>query len=187
MTHADIRASHVFYICPRPVVLVTVEHQGTGNMFPMDLIGPTGSPWFSIALRLTSPAVDLMRQSRRLALASVPISYKDIAYKLGEHHRKVRIDWDSLPFRVQRSSQFGLPVAQAALRVREVRIEECHPVGSHMLFLTAPVSDTRRDPPVGKQLFHAFYGTNRPPMNVDEPASTRSATPQYSRGPTSRE
>ena len=47
MTPADLRASHVFYICPRPVVLVSVEHEGSGNLFPMDLIGPTDSPWFS--------------------------------------------------------------------------------------------------------------------------------------------
>lgn len=163
MTHPDIRASHVFYICPRPVVLVTVDHQGAGNMFPMDLIGPTDSPWFSMALRLTSPAVELIRQSRRLALASAPFSYKEIAYQLGEHHRQLSIDWKSLPFPLQPSPEFRLPVAQAALRVREMQIEEFHTIGSHMLFLTSPVSDTRREPPVEKQLFHAFYGTRHDP------------------------
>ena len=163
MTHPDIRASRAFYICPRPVLLVTVQHNGAGNMFPMDLVGPTDSPWFSMALRLTSPAVELMRQSRRMALAGVPFAYKEIAYKLGEHHRKERIDWDSLPFPVQPSASFGLPVASAALRVREVQVEECHTVGSHMLFRTSVVSDSRRDPPAEKQLFHAFYGTGNPP------------------------
>ncbi len=187
MTHPDIRASHVFYICPRPVVLVTVEHEGAGNMFPMDLIGPfprdligpfprdligpfprdligtTDSPWFSMALRLTSPAVELMKQSRRMVLTSAPFSYKDVAYKLGEHHRKARIDWGTLPFATRPSAQFGLPVAEAGLRVREVRVEEWHTVGSHMLFLTSVVSDTSREPSVEKQLFHAFYGTRRTP------------------------
>lgn len=82
-----MRRSHIFYLCPRPVVLVTVEHQGAGNMFPMDLIGPTGSPWYSMALRLTSPAVRLMQEARRMALASVPFSYQSFAYELGQHHR----------------------------------------------------------------------------------------------------
>jgi flavin reductase (DIM6/NTAB) family NADH-FMN oxidoreductase RutF len=72
MTPADLRASHVFYICPRPVVFVSVEHEGSANLFPMDLIGPTDSPWFSMALRSTSPAVRLMQQSRRMALAGTP-------------------------------------------------------------------------------------------------------------------
>jgi hypothetical protein len=46
MTRADLRSSYVFYICPRPLVLVTVVHGDSGNMFPMDLIGPTDSPWY---------------------------------------------------------------------------------------------------------------------------------------------
>jgi flavin reductase (DIM6/NTAB) family NADH-FMN oxidoreductase RutF len=112
----------------------------------MDLIGPTDSPWFSMALRLTSPAVELMRQSRRMALASVPFSHKEVAYRLGEHHRKASIDWSSLPFPLEPSPQFHLPVAQAALRTREVQVEEFHTVGSHMLFLTSLVSETHREP-----------------------------------------
>jgi len=163
MSHEGIRCSHAFYICPRPVVLVTVEHGVSGNMFPMDLIGPTDSPWFSMALRLTSPAAELMRQSRRMALASVPFSYKEFAYRLGEHHRKASIDWNSLPFPFEPSPQFHLPVAKAALRTREVQVEECRTVGSHMLFLTSLVSDTHSEQAREKQLFHAFYGTRHSP------------------------
>ncbi|MEI9974800.1 MAG: hypothetical protein WDO73_23785 [Ignavibacteriota bacterium] len=144
--------------------LVSVEHNGAGNIFPMDLVGPTDSPWFSMALRLTSPAVELIRQSRRMAVASVPFSQKAIAYKLGEHHAKTHIDWDSLPFAIERSPQFHLPVAAGALRVREVYVDRCQEVGSHMLFLTLPVSDTLCQPPVESQLFHAFYGTRQPPQ-----------------------
>jgi flavin reductase (DIM6/NTAB) family NADH-FMN oxidoreductase RutF len=120
-----------------------------------------------MALRLTSPAVELMKQSRRMALAGAPFSQKDVAYKLGEHHRKARIDWDTLPFATRLSSQFGLPVSKDALRVREVRVEEFHAVGSHMLFLTSVVSDTLGDPPTEKQLFHAFYGTRQPPRHQE--------------------
>ena len=32
MAPLDLRCNHVFYMCPRPVVLVTVEHEGAGNM-----------------------------------------------------------------------------------------------------------------------------------------------------------
>ena len=164
MTYGDIWCSHVFYICPRPVVLVTVEHQGAGNMFPMDLIGPTDSPWFSMALRLTSPAVKLIEQSRRLALAAVPYSYKSFAYDLGKHHSKTHIEWDTLPFPLKASPQFRLPVAEGAPRVREVRVEELRQVGSHMLFLTSMVSDTL-SAPEETLLFHAFYGDRHPPSS----------------------
>jgi flavin reductase (DIM6/NTAB) family NADH-FMN oxidoreductase RutF len=162
MTTTDLHCSYVFYICPRPVVLVTAEHEGAGNMFPMDLIGPTDSPWFSMALRSTSPAVRLMQQSRRMALAGVPFPYKDFAYELGKHHRKPSIDWASLPFPTQPSPVFGLPVAQAALRVREVRVDEFHEVGSHVLFLTSIVNDTLLPESAGGlQMFHAFSSYRR--------------------------
>jgi flavin reductase (DIM6/NTAB) family NADH-FMN oxidoreductase RutF len=142
------------------VVLVTVQHEGAGNMFPMDLIGLTDSPWYSMALRLTSPAVSLMQASRRLALASVPWEYKDFAYRLGEHHRKTSIDWACLPFPTRPSPLFGLPVAEKSQRVREVKVAECHSVGSHMLFVTSVESDTRPGPTAtdedSRQLFHAF-------------------------------
>lgn len=160
MTPCDLRCSFVFYICPRPVVLVTVEHEGAGNMFPMDLIGPTDSPWFSMALRSTSPAVQLMKQSRRMALASVPLSYKAAAYEMGKHHKETSIDWAELPFRTVPSPWLGLPVLEAALRVREVRVEEYHEVGSHILFITSIERETfpehSREGADSLQLFHSY-------------------------------
>jgi flavin reductase (DIM6/NTAB) family NADH-FMN oxidoreductase RutF len=155
MTPGDVRGIHVFYICPRPVVLVSVEHEASGNLFPMDLIGPTDSPWFSMALRSTSPAVRLMQQSRRMALSGVPSAYQAIAYELGKHHQLSNIDWDALPFTTTRSPLFHLRVPDAALRVCEVYVHEFHEVGSHMLFLTTVERETIH---VGKgpQLFHSF-------------------------------
>src|SRR5207244_10247204 len=114
-------------------------------------------------LRLTSPAVKLMQESRRMALASVPFSYRATAYELGKHHREPSIDFASLPFPVAPSSLFGLPVAEAALRVREVCVRGCHEVGSHMLFLTSIECETLPPLLTGSgvlQLFHSF-GTYR--------------------------
>jgi flavin reductase (DIM6/NTAB) family NADH-FMN oxidoreductase RutF len=156
MAPVDLRCSYVFYICPRPVVLVTVEHQGASNMFPMDLIGPTDSPWFSMALRSTSPAVRLMQQSRRMSLASVPVQYQSIVYELGKHHRLPSVSLANLPFPTTLSATFGLPVMKDALRVREVEVAEFHEVGSHVLFLTTLVNESRPEDSGRPQLFHAF-------------------------------
>jgi flavin reductase (DIM6/NTAB) family NADH-FMN oxidoreductase RutF len=156
MTTEDILCSHVFYICPRPVVLVTVEHEGEGNMFPMDLIGPTDSPWYTMALRSTSPAVRLMQESRRMALASIPFSLKAATYEMGKHHKNTSIDWASLPFPTMMSPSFGLHVPVGALRIREVRVAESHAVGSHILFITSIEHETLAPPDSDVQLFHSF-------------------------------
>jgi hypothetical protein len=101
--------------------------------------------------------VKLMQESRRMALASIPFSYKDVAYDLGKHHRLATIDWAQLPFATEHSPVFGLPVAQAALKVREVEVREFHDTGSHMLFITSIVRETVPEPATeGPQMFHAF-------------------------------
>jgi flavin reductase (DIM6/NTAB) family NADH-FMN oxidoreductase RutF len=155
MVPSDLRALFVFYICPRPVSLVTVVDGEHANIFPMDLIGPTDSPWFSMALRLSSPAVALMERSRRLAVAAIPLSYKAIAYELGKHHTRPSIDWATLPFRTVLSPEYHLPVPEVSIGVREVHVEECRPVGSHMLFITSVTKESALNPdPAALQLFH---------------------------------
>jgi flavin reductase (DIM6/NTAB) family NADH-FMN oxidoreductase RutF len=153
MTNSDMRAIFTFYICPRPVVLVSVEHEGASNLFPMDLVGPTDSPWFSMALRKTSPAVRLMQASRRMAIASLPFEWKDQIYELGKHHKLEAIDWSALPFPIVRSPEFGLRIPDPAFRVREVAVHEIREVGSHVLFLTTIESDSLAGDSQA-QLFH---------------------------------
>jgi len=152
MEPLDLKAFQVLYVCPRPVVLVTVRHGPASNLFPMDLIGPTDSPYFLMALRNTSPAVRLMTASRRIALADVPLEDTAIAYQLGEHHQKERIDWSALPFETEPSPAHGLPVPSAALRVRDVEVREARVVGSHTLFITEVIREERRKD--GLQMFH---------------------------------
>ncbi|HEX4348641.1 MAG TPA: flavin reductase [Vicinamibacterales bacterium] len=141
MTPRDLQAIFVFYSCPRPVALVSVEHQGRSNVFPMDLIGLDGAPYFSLALRSTSRASDLMKASRRIAVAEISHGYRDIAYALGRHHKDPDVDIQSLPFAVVPSARFGLPVPQDALRVREVRVQHVAEIGSHTWFWTTAESE----------------------------------------------
>jgi flavin reductase (DIM6/NTAB) family NADH-FMN oxidoreductase RutF len=152
MATGDLYAYYVFTICPRPVVLVSVVHEESSNIFPMDLIGPTNSPYFLMALRSTSPAVALMKASRRIVLSGCPFSYQSIAYDLGAHHRKERIEWDALSFPVHPSPTFGIPMPDAAVFVREVAVEATHEIGSHCLFVTRIANEERysEEP----QLFH---------------------------------
>ncbi len=157
MVGREVHSVFVFYICPRPVVLVSVVDGNFTNIFPMDLIGPVGMQHFSLALHSTSTAVPLMERSRRIALSSVPIEQTSVAYQLGRNHNKTSVEADEIPFATTKSAAFALPVPCFALRVREMQIESVRTVGSHTLFLARTVEDCQLAE--GLQLFfvHGFY------------------------------
>lgn len=139
---AAVQQLMIAYLCPRPVVLVSVDAPGHRNIFPMDLIGPLErSGLFSLALRSTNVSVPVMRDTRRVALSSMPAAMRDVVYKLSQHHRQPLLDWGELPFPVRPSQQFGIPAVAAALRIRELAIVHSQEVGSHTLFLCRIVSD----------------------------------------------
>lgn len=140
MSAEAIQQMLIFYLCPRPVALVSVDDGINSNLFPMDLIGPvTGG--FTLALRNTSASLATLRNARRVALSDVPATDRQLAYDLGKHHRQVRIEWSALPFAMARSRRFELPIPARAVRVRECEIDAAHEIGSHTLFGCRVVSD----------------------------------------------
>jgi flavin reductase (DIM6/NTAB) family NADH-FMN oxidoreductase RutF len=134
MSYADLRALNAFYVLPRPVFLVSVAAGDRSNMFPMDLVAPIGGDRFLLALRRTSPSVDTMCASRQVVVSGAPAPFKDIAYRLGAHHKKPSIDWDTLPFALVPSTVYGIPRPLESPIVRELQIEASDEIGSHMLF-----------------------------------------------------
>lgn len=140
MSNTAVQHLALFYLCPRPVVLVSVDDGENNNLFPMDLIGNIRDT-FTLALRSTSPSVATLRASRRAALADVPLRLQSTVYELGKHHRLARIDWTGLPFEAARSAEFGLRVPAEAQRVRELLIDRWYEVGSHHFFVCRVVSD----------------------------------------------
>jgi flavin reductase (DIM6/NTAB) family NADH-FMN oxidoreductase RutF len=131
----------IFYICPRPVVLVSVDDGSHSNVFPMDLIGPVSADRFTLALRSSSQSVETMKTARRVVLADIPANARSTAYKLGAHHKNVKVDWAQLPFGIRRSPNFALPYPDIALRVREVEILDFDTIGSHTFFVTRIASE----------------------------------------------
>jgi flavin reductase (DIM6/NTAB) family NADH-FMN oxidoreductase RutF len=136
-----VQQQMIFYICPRPVVLVSVDDGSHSNLFPMDLIGPVSSERFTLALRSTSPSITTMKSARRVVLADVPAREYATAYKLGVHHKNVQVEWDRLPFKIERSRELCLPVPSIALRVRELQILDFDTIESHTFFVTQVISE----------------------------------------------
>jgi len=152
----------VSYLCPRPVVLVSVGEPDHQNIFPMDLIGPLErSGLYSLALRSTNVSAQIMRDSKRVALSHIPATMKALAYQLSEHHRHPLADWQALPFPVQPSRRLAIPTVEQALRVQELAIVHSQEIGSHVLFLCRIVCEDRLAD--GTQLHHTpgFHQTWR--------------------------
>jgi flavin reductase (DIM6/NTAB) family NADH-FMN oxidoreductase RutF len=135
LSPAVVQQLMIFYICPRQVVLVSVEEGEHRNMFPMDLIGPVAPDRFTLALRNSSQSVPAMKLGRRVALADVAAADCALAFRLGARHRDPLPDWQSLPCPVARSREYSLPYAQSALHVRELAILDHETIGSHTLFV----------------------------------------------------
>ena len=142
MEPAAVQQLMIAYLCPRPVVLVSVGAPAHRNIFPMDLIGPLErSGLFSLALRSTNVSETVMREVRQVALSGMPAPMKPIVYRLSEYHKRALMDWGALPFPVRPSPQFGIPAVAEALRVQELSIVHSEQIGSHTFFLGRFVSD----------------------------------------------
>jgi flavin reductase (DIM6/NTAB) family NADH-FMN oxidoreductase RutF len=152
MSSTAVRQLNVFYLCPRPVVLISVDDGEANNLFPMDLIGPLAGSWFSLALRHTSPSVKTLCRAQRLALADVDARDRALAYRLGSHHGMQRIDWAQVGCELAPSPTFGLPLPTRANRIRECVIEHSLEMGSHAWFLCRVVNE--RWHAAGARLFH---------------------------------
>jgi flavin reductase (DIM6/NTAB) family NADH-FMN oxidoreductase RutF len=141
MSSLGSRSMGVFFICPRPVVLVSVVDGNAGNVFPMNLMGSIGNGCFAFALNSSRPASSLVERSGRVALSSIPLEQASVARQLGRNHRQESVDWNQLPFPVKMSTALGIPVPGFALRVREMQIEAARKLGSHTLFMAQIIRD----------------------------------------------
>lgn len=161
MSAADLRCLNVYYTAPRPVYLVGVGARGYSNLFPMDLVGFVGSGDFLLALRATSPAIDLMEESRIIAMSAAPADYVTEVYALGSHHRKANVDVSALPFSVRQSPLHRLPIVAGGL-VRELTVTASHRIGSHVLFVCrvdAERGDTYRQMAHMSQMYVEWLAT----------------------------
>lgn len=155
MAPAELFSKFVLFTAPRPVVLVSHERNGKGNLFPMDLVGEAGPPCFLLGLHRTSPAISSMAEAGRLAVSSVPLDWKKTVFALGRNHREAAIEDLSIP--TAASPSFGIPVPEGALTVREVRIERVVEIGSHVLFVTTTERLEHRAEGLRMCHTHGFY------------------------------
>ncbi len=157
MSIRGARSMNVLFICPRPVVLVSAMHGGSGNIFPMNLFGSIGDGHFAFALNSFRKAAPLVERAGRVALSNIPLENAGLARQLGKNHRLEFANWDELPFKTTRSAALDLPIPEFALRVREVEIEAVRQLGSHTLFFARLIRDERLRNDLQFCMVHGIY------------------------------
>jgi hypothetical protein len=172
MSQAAIEHMHIFYICPRPVMLISAWDGREGNLFPMDLIGPFGEGRFTLALRNTSPSVATMKRTRTIVLSDISPADCATAYRLGAHHKTAAIDWHALPFPVHRTKRSNIPHPAIALRVRELELLDHATTGSHTLFVAEITADYPAS--AGPRLFHTTSSHQRYRSSRGQPLQSAS-------------
>lgn len=172
ITARENRAMAVFYICPRPVVLVSVIEGQTGNMFPMNVMGPIGGGYFAFGLNSTRSAAPLVGRAGRVLLSSIPFEQASVASSLRGNHRKSDIDWSQLPFATIKPDGTEVPIPEFALRIREMQVEAVHKLGSHTLFVAKTIRDQRLGD--GPEFFvaHGLYCAWRQRKGLDRTETT---------------
>lgn len=125
----------LLYALPRPVALVSYADGQRSNIFPMDLIGPTDSPYFLLSLGQTRPSLPFIKNSGKLAVSMIPLEQTAVALQLGKNHRIDTADWRTLPFDTVPSHTFGLPTPSGALTVRELEVVEAHDLTEHTILI----------------------------------------------------
>jgi flavin reductase (DIM6/NTAB) family NADH-FMN oxidoreductase RutF len=160
MIARGVHAGIAFFTCPRPVVLVSVPAGNagdSGNMFPMNLMGPVGEGWFAFSLNSTRQASPLVQRAGRVALSDLPFDQSDRARELRGNHKRESILWKDLQFPIRPSAAFGIPVPEFALRVREMEIEHVRRLGSHTVFVARIVHEERCSDGLQFFMIHGIY------------------------------
>ncbi|HWE51860.1 MAG TPA: hypothetical protein VG273_18845 [Bryobacteraceae bacterium] len=157
MSFLDKRATIVMMIRPHPVMLASIETEGGGNIFPMNIMGDLGHDRIGFVLKESRSPADLVGRAGRLALTSVPVSQKANAYRLAGNHYKQSIEWQQLPFAVRKSATFRIPVPDFALRVRELEVETANKIGNQWFFVARVVHDENVADGPGLCMIHGFY------------------------------
>lgn len=151
----DSACNAITFICPRPVVLVSVCGEDSSSIFPMNLLGRLGGDYFGFALTSRKQAAPLVKRLGQLALSTIPLHHAETVRHLAKNHYALSIDWTQLPFLLQSSKELRLPIPTFAIRVYELQVCNSQNLGSHTFFLARILEEQRN---VSQPEFHMIHG-----------------------------
>jgi flavin reductase (DIM6/NTAB) family NADH-FMN oxidoreductase RutF len=131
----DQRCNELLFSCPRPVVMVSVQHSGNANVFPMNLMARFSTTHLVFALNTSRQASSAIITAGQLAISTIPFTHAEILRQLGRNHHHRFIDLSKLPFATHPSRTLQIPAPDFALSIRELIIDSYIPLGSHTFFI----------------------------------------------------
>jgi hypothetical protein len=119
---------------PRKVCLISFNQNDYYNIFPMDLLGEIKDcKRHAFGLRHSNAALSKIIETKKIVVSEVSFNYKNIIYQLGEHHRTNPPSFNSLPFKIMHTSNFGFYIPEWIENYKEIKILKTMNLGSQML------------------------------------------------------
>ena len=133
----------LIYSLPRAVALVSFDDGENTNMFPMDLIGVTDSPYFILSLTTIYPSTPYIKRCGKLAVSYVPLAILDTVYAMGKNNKRVCVPRDEMLVSTRLSPLYSIPVPEEAIYIREVEIVDSFEIGFHTIFVATTMNFER--------------------------------------------
>ncbi|MEP7129338.1 MAG: hypothetical protein ABI729_10735 [Chitinophagales bacterium] len=125
----------VFSLKPRPVFLVSVQHQNGFDVFPVDIAGHLSETHRIFSIRTTSAAIPHILSTKKICACSVPYEQRQAVYQLGRHHAGGIIPQEAATIDFIPSTQWKIPVPAFALQTDELLLEDTFQKGAHSQFV----------------------------------------------------
>ena len=136
MTPQYLFSNWLLFSLPRAVALVSFDDGEHSNMFPMDLIGATDSPYYLLSLTSNDPSLPHILNAKKLVVSHIPLDQTDQTYAMGKNHKQESVGRKDMIVETKLSPVFKIPVPSSALCVRELNIVDSYRVDYHTIIVT---------------------------------------------------
>ncbi len=135
-----LRKLFVYYLKPKPSFFLSTKSKDNFDIFPIDLTGKIAGDYFSIAIKNTNKAIELIKASQKLCLSALPFNKTDVVYAHSKQRKKGTMNATTLQFNISESKTLKIPVPNFALNVNELQLEQFFEQGAYTVFIVKSIN-----------------------------------------------
>jgi hypothetical protein len=119
---------------PRKIRLISFKQDSYYNIFPMDLLGEIKNcNRYVFGLRHSNASLPKIIETKKIVVSEVSFNYKNTIYQLGNYHKANPPSFESQPFKITCTSNFGFYIPEWVENYKEIKILKTIDLGSQML------------------------------------------------------